>query len=103
MLEPLTEHGLLMHELVTWCMKRFGLEEANKPLIEELTQLLQHDGMQYHPWIAARYVIQQFVLAALASSPELAQAVMQREIATSMKKRKIAASGKPRAQKNENA
>lgn len=100
MLEPLTEHGLLMHELVTWCMKRFGLEGANTPLIEELTQQLQLDGYVYHPWLAARYVIQQFVLAALASSPELAEAVMQREIATSMKNRKNTAPNKPRAKKH---
>ena len=87
MCEPLTEHGLLMHQLVTWCMRRFGLEGENTPLIEELTGKLRADGDAYHPWHAARYIIQHVVLAALATMPELAEAVIRREIETSLEHR----------------
>jgi hypothetical protein len=58
MVEPLDDHGLLMRELVTWCMIRFGLEGENAPLVDEIMALIQRDGERYSPRLAARYVIQ---------------------------------------------
>ena len=45
--ECLTEHGLLMYQLVTWCVQRFGLGEINHALITELAALMKREREQY--------------------------------------------------------
>lgn len=86
MVEPLDDHGLLMRELVTWCMTRFGLEGENTALVDEIMVMIQRDGERYSPRLAARYVIQQLVLTELADHPETAARVMHREHEKKMKR-----------------